>query len=81
MERPVTVRQLIEALSRCPNPAALVILQSDAEGNGFSPLRDDNDVSVVEAYVADSTYSGQVHADWQYAPAGWVPCITLVPIN
>lgn len=80
MERPVTVRQLIEALSRCPNPDAIVILQSDAEGNGFSPLRDDNDVSVVEAYVQEKTWCGTVY-DPDDAPENAIPCITLVPIN
>ena len=79
----MTVRQLIEALSRCPNPDAIVILQKDAEGNGFSPLRDEasNDVSIVEGYVADSTWSGEVHDPDEMEPGDYTPCIVLVPIN
>ena len=47
------LKQLLENIDE----NRLVILQKDAEGNGYSPLRgiDDNC-----AYDADSTYSGTV---------------------
>lgn len=78
----MTVRELIHHLRTCANPDAIVILQKDAEGNGYSPLRDfaSNDPAIVDRYFADSTWSGEVYpAD--DAPEGGVPCITLVPIN
>jgi hypothetical protein len=89
----MTVRDLIAILSPM-NPDALVVLQKDAEGNGYSPLRDDGayDDSV---YIADSTWSGEVkyaeltdeleeagYSEEDCAePGEGVPCVVLVPIN
>lgn len=78
----MTVRELIASLSTCTNQDAIVILQKDAEGNGFSPLRNvaDNDPAVVEAYKAETTWCGEVYEP-AFAPDGAVPCVCLVPIN
>lgn len=75
----MTVRELIHHLRTCSNPDAVVILQRDAEGNGFSPMRDfaSNDPAIVERYVADSTWSGAVYSDGDDG----VPCVVFVPIN
>ena len=50
------VRELIELLSKM-NPERLVVLQKDAEGNGYSPLSgaDDN-----ARYLARCTWDGEV---------------------
>lgn len=53
----MTVRELIEALSKC-DPDYIVVQSCDGEGNGFSPLCDvagENNV-----YVPESTWSGEV---------------------
>lgn len=76
----MTVRELILRLSTCKNKDAIVILQKDAEGDGYSPLRDDNDPAVVDAYVAETTWYGEVYSADE-APGNAVPCIVLVPVN
>lgn len=62
-----------------------VIMEKDAEGNGYSPL-----CSVNEGlYIADSTWSGWVHFpeddddedDDDYVPEGSVRAIILGPVN
>lgn len=55
----MTVRELIEALQAVEDQEALVVLQKDAEGNGYSPLDDDG---VTEgAYIPGSTWYGEVY--------------------
>jgi hypothetical protein len=78
----MTVRELIHHLQTCTNLDAVVILQKDAEGNGFSPLREfrENDPAGVDRYFAETTWSGEVYPADE-APSGGVPCITLVPVN
>ena len=78
----MTVRELIHHLQTCTNLDAIVILQKDAEGNGYSPLREfaENDPALVEVYVAERPWFGEVYSVGD-APDGGVPCITLVPVN
>lgn len=52
----ITVKQLVENLEKC-DPDAVVILQKDAEGNGYSPLAD----TTIGMYMPDSTWSGEVY--------------------
>lgn len=52
----MTVRELIEHLKES-DMDALVVLQKDAEGNGYSPLAG---LDVDLAYLPDTTYSGSV---------------------
>lgn len=52
----MTVSQLIVKLNGL-NPDALVILQKDREGNGYSKLEDIDDNAV---YVPDTGWSGDV---------------------
>ena len=55
----MTVEELIKQLSKL-NPKAMVVLQSDSEGNGYSPLAG----SEAAKYIAENTYSGFVpHSD------------------
>ena len=54
----MTVKELIAELKK-HDPDRLVILQKDAEGNGFSPLED---VS-TGAYLADSTWGGEIYLE------------------
>ena len=77
----MTVRELIAHLSRCANPDALVVLQKDGEGNGYSPMRGDDgyDPAHVEQYVAETTWYGEVHPAEE--DAGGVSCVVLAPIN
>ena len=76
----MTVKELIEILSRM-NQYIPVILQKDAEGNGYSPLRGADDVAV---YVAETTYSGTVYGEQDIMDGygkGGVPCVVLHPVN
>jgi hypothetical protein len=51
------VKELIEELQKL-NGESEVVLQRDAEGNGYSPLCGVDGESI---YVPDSTWSGQVY--------------------
>jgi len=69
-----------------------VIMQKDAEGNGFSPLYG-CDINAI--YVADTTYSGEVlDSEWSHEDAAFESeaewekfkkekprCLILWPIN
>ena len=72
------VKELILELQTV-DPELLVILQKDAEGNGYSPLRG---VDLVH-YEAENTYSGQAYGlDDPDAPAEICEhAIVLHPIN
>ena len=86
----MTVRELIAELSAM-DPDRLVVLQKDAEGNGYSPLVgcDDN-----AGYMADSTWAGEVgrqrltkvdreigYGDEDLCSKDAVPCVVLFPVN
>jgi hypothetical protein len=82
-------KELIDILSRA-TPDAEVILQKDAEGNGYSPLRG-ADLDAV--YVPDSSHGGDVYSmNWTADDAcktdsEWAKiqaqkrCVVLFPIN
>ncbi len=75
----MTVKELIEVLSGF-SPDKEVILQKDAEGNGYSPLAGADDDAV---YVAETTYSGTVYSKdekEEYAPNG-EQVVVLWPTN
>jgi hypothetical protein len=75
------VSELIKALSEL-DPDAEVVMSSDAEGNGFSPLSD-----VTEGwYEADSTWSGEFGCcsdgcDNDQACTGEENAVALWPVN
>jgi hypothetical protein len=83
------VKELLAALAKA-DPEAEVILQKDAEGNGYSPLRG---ADLKAVYVAENTYSGEVYpttgraSDHCLTQAEWVEmkkrprCVVLYPIN
>lgn len=83
------VSELIAELSALP-PDAEVILQKDAEGNGYSPL---HAVDGAAIYVPESTWSGDVYStDWTAEDADmdadeWAGllknprCVVLAPVN
>jgi hypothetical protein len=83
------VKELIEFLSRC-RPDLEVILQKDAEGNGYSPLEGADSDAV---YVPDTTYSGRIYSlTWTATDAcltesTWEQlkeqprCVVLFPVN
>lgn len=83
------VKQLIKALSKFDENAE-VILQKDAEGNGYSPL---DIVDGFAVYVPDTTWSGDVYsAHWSADEAcmnekDWKRimkkkrCVVLAPVN
>lgn len=52
----MTVKELIKELENCDQDS-IVILQKDAEGNGYSPLAGSDNAC---NYQADSTWSGDV---------------------
>ena len=83
------VKELLEALAGVDLEAE-VILQKDAEGNGYSPLHVADPDAV---YVPDSAYSGDVYSmEWSADDAckteeEWdtikaMPrCVVLAPVN
>ncbi len=83
------VKELLEALAGV-DPEAEVILQKDAEGNGYSPLRgvDDECVYVPTCAWAGDVYSINLIADdacksekeWNEIKAK-PRCVVLHPIN
>lgn len=78
----MTIRELLKLLVAQPDLDAEIILQKDAEGNGYSPL-----VGGERGYyVADSTYSGEVYTpedleDGENVPPDWKPVLVLWPVN
>lgn len=88
----MTVGQLKKLLAALPDNL-VVIMQKDAEGNGYSPLSDVDGINNV--YVPDSTWSGEVYYKKltpQLRKAGFtiedtypdddgINCVVLSPIN
>lgn len=83
------VRELLAALSEA-DPDAEVIMQKDAEGNGYSPLAV---VDLEAVYVPDTTWSGEVlslswtaydadmeQSEWDEMRAR-PRCVVLAPVN
>jgi len=83
------VKELIEQLYTM-NPDAEVIMQADAEGNGYSPLAGADHNAV---YIAENTWSGELYDttwtaddacmeedEWQDILAK-PRCVVLYPIN
>lgn len=80
------LRRQLAALAHLPGDTP-VVLASDAEGNGFSPVATLDDA----LYVAHNTFSGDWYAtaemraanphddDWDEAPAEAVPAVFLWP--
>ena len=54
----MNIKELKEAIKDLPNDME-IILQKDAEGNGYSPLRGADPDSV---YIAETTWSGEVYS-------------------
>lgn len=78
----MTVAELIAELQELPQDL-IVIVQKDSEGNGYSPLAGSDHECV---YVPDSTWSGEVYSNEDYADKGYaysdaVPCVVLFPVN
>jgi hypothetical protein len=83
------VKELIKAL-KSANPEAEVILQKDAEGNGYSPL---SCVDFDAVYEQNSTWRGEVFSmEWSADDAcktvkDWAEiksrprCVVLAPMN
>lgn len=85
----MTVGQLREVLAAQPDDR-LVVLQKDAEGNGYSPLEQAEEAM----YEAESTWSGEVYytpeqlgegdrraAGFADAPDEAVRVVLLGPVN
>ncbi len=57
----MNIKELKEIIANLPDEME-VILQKDAEGNGYSPLEEADPDAV---YIADSTWSGDVYSmEW-----------------
>lgn len=54
----MTVKSLKEAIAEMPDDA-MVVLQRDSEGNGYSPA----DGAAPAIYVPESTYSGEIYEE------------------
>lgn len=84
----MTVQQLIDLLLLVEDKSRVVVLQKDAEGNGYSPLEGIED-NVV--YEPQSTWSGGVTQELtpELRAMGYsdedvgegYPCLVLYPIN
>lgn len=74
----MTVKELIEQLSVL-DPKAVVILQKDAEGNGYSPLAGGE----AGYYVAQNTWSGEFFSNIIDAKEEGEPskAVVFYPIN
>jgi hypothetical protein len=83
------VKELVKELQGMDQDA-LVVLQKDSEGNGYSPLSGADD---SEHYVAESSWDGYVgpkeltkeleeegYTEEDIASDG-VPCVVLYPVN
>lgn len=86
----MTVKELIAELKMF-SPTAEVILQKDAEGNGYSPLRGTDPYAI---YIAESTWRGDVYDlrwsaedagmeddEWEQTKANHPSCVVLFPVN
>jgi len=84
----MTVKDLIKQLKKLPQDS-IVILQKDAEGNGYSPL---SYACPDAVYQTDSIWSGQVYStewsaedacmdeeEWETFKRNTPPCVVLVP--
>lgn len=79
-----TVKELIETLSKLPGDH-MVVLQKDAEGNGYSPLAG----AEVAKYIPEATWYGEVPhpedlANGEYGEADlaeMIDCVVIHPIN
>ena len=69
----MTVRELMNWLENVEDKSRVVILQKDAEGNGYSPAAGVDD----SFYTALTTWSGEVDDDETDAQT----CIVLWPVN
>jgi hypothetical protein len=84
----MTVKELIEELKK-EDPKRLVVIQRDAEGNGYSPLTG----WWLAAYKAENDWSGETGLEKLTAEdrkqgytkedvlKGGVPALILCPIN
>ena len=70
------VRDLIEALAS-EDPEREVIMASDAEGNGYSPLSS----LYAGMYLPESTWAGEVLDDEEEGDSRAIPAIVLCSIN
>ena len=86
----MNVSELIEKLKTMPQDS-IVIMQRDAEGNSYSPLRYVDEKAV---YRRESDYSGDVYstnwsaheagmtaAEWKEFKCNTPPCVVLAPTN
>lgn len=85
----MTVQELIDQLQAVEDKTRIVIMQKDAEGNGYSPLRGADDNAV---YTAETTWYGEVRYERltdELRRRGYddddvgdgVPCLVLFPVN
>ena len=79
------VSELIKELQDM-DPNAIVVMSSDAEGNGYSPMSG----VYEEMYLAESTYSGSCYSEEdlqemavyeEEVPDDLEKCVVLTPIN
>jgi len=81
-----TAGELLDYLATQPRDRK-IILQKDAEGNGYSPLAD----AAERMYAPDSTWSGEIYqtpeavaaepGEWSAAPDDAERVIVLGPVN
>ena len=73
----MTVRELIAKLQKMDQDA-LVVMSSDADGNGYSPLR----IADEDQYHAENSVSGVLwEADYHEDDVPHVDCCVLFPAN
>ncbi len=73
----LTKLMLIEMLDAVDDDC-IVILQKDAEGNGYSPLAG---VDADCVYEAETTWRCEAYPADEETPANAVPCVVLYPVN
>lgn len=70
----MTVSELIKLLADLPGDA-VVVMDSDAEGNDTSPLAG----VTFGTYVAERAYSGEFHGEEQNEDGDYAVCLYPVP--
>ena len=78
----ITAGQLREKLKDVPDDMP-VILQKDAEGNGYSPLSsfDTDGVYEPESTWAGHVYDAEPEEEDHYVPEDGTPVVLLGPVN
>jgi hypothetical protein len=83
MEHPVTVQELIDALSTIEDKTQEVVMSRDSEGNEFRPLAEPDRAICEAIYQPEAAWYGYIRDfdDVEYKKEDERPCVVLWPLN